>query len=178
MAANPRYLRTADDEDEDASSAADDADQGIEIDPDEGMRHARQTNRTRAPRQYADDGEDADSDQVIPDRVVRLTLPKPWAHLRIWAWLDYPEEVARLFSPKRADETDEEAGERVMEGMRTVITRHDSWRDREGLLPQPTSRAFWARISTPLARAITDSFFSAMRRNPTPPASRSRKPRS
>jgi hypothetical protein len=73
------------------------------------------------------DEEDAGSDQIIPDRVLPLKLPPPWSHLRIWAWLDYPEEVAKLFSPKDADETDEDAGERIMEGMRTVITRHDGW---------------------------------------------------
>lgn len=158
-------------EDELPPDDGDDLDDDQEVDVAEGVRHV-QAVRTRAPRQFADDGEDADSDQVIPDRVVRLVLPKPWAHLRIWAWLDYPEDVARLFRPKGPDETDEDAGERMMEGFRTVITRHDSWRDRDGLLPQPTSKRFWERVSTPLGRAITEAFFSAMRRNPTERASR------
>lgn len=148
-----------------------------EVDAEEGIRHARSAARAR-PRQEYDDEPDAGSDQMIPDRVMLLKLPPPWSHLRVWAWLDYPEEIAKLFSPKDADETDTDAGERIMEGMRSVITRHDGWRDRDGALPQPSSRKFWSRVSTPLARAITNSFFALMRSNPTPAASRKRKPRS
>jgi hypothetical protein len=62
--------------------------------------------------------------------------------------------------------------------MRTVITKHDGWEDADGVLPQPKSRKFWSRVSTPLARAITNSFFALMRSNPTPQASRKRKARS
>jgi hypothetical protein len=157
--------------DEDEDDEEDDEEQ--EVDAEEGIRHAR---GARPVARYAGE-EDAGSDQVIPDRVLPLKLPPPWSHLRIWAWLDYPEETARLFSPKAPDESDEEAGERIMEGMRIVITRHDGWRDRDGVLPQPSSRKFWSRVSTPLARAITNGFFALMRANPTQAASRKRKPR-
>jgi hypothetical protein len=155
--------------DEDEDDEEDDEEQ--EVDAEEGIRHAR---GARPVAKYADE-EDAGSDQVIPDRVLPLKLPPPWSHLRIWAWLDYPEEIAKLFGPKAPDETDEEAGERIMEGMRAVITRHDGWVMRGAKLPQPSSRKFWSMVSTPLARAITTSFFSLMRSNPTPAGSRKQK---
>ncbi len=180
----PARRRAADDDMPIGVVAADESDEEDEeedaqyLDDDEGLAHARLSLRPRPVRTRDDDEEDAATDQVIPDRVVRLQLPAPWRHLRIWAWLDYPEEVAKLFGPKAADESEDEAGERIMEGMRAVITRHDGWRDRDGLLPQPGNRKFWARLSTPLARAVTSAFFSVMRRNPTQQASRKRKPRS
>lgn len=175
-----RKRRRDDDEDAPLSITApdvedddEDDEDGPEVDVDEGVRHARDYRGRRSAED--DDDEDAGDDQTIPDRVVRLPLPKPWNQLRIWAWLDYPEEVAVLFGPKRADETDDDAGERIMDGLRTVITRHDGWRDRDGKLPQPSSRTFWRRVSTPLSRAIMEAFFAMIRRNPTPRASQKRK---
>ncbi len=178
MAAEPRRRRRQDDDDEgDAELSVvppryDDGDEGDgpEYSVEEGERHAR-SYRGRRPADDVDERDEEDDDQIIPDRVVRLPLPKPWNKLRIYAWLDYPEETAVLFGPKRDDETADDAGERIIEGLRQVITRHDGWRDRDGKMPQPSTRAFWRRISTPLSRAIMEAFFAAIRRNPTPAAS-------
>lgn len=179
MAETPGRRRRADDDDTDLPPDPRDDDEDAErpdYDIDEGVRHARQRARLQ-PVDDADDDE-ADDDQTIPDRVVKLPLPKPWNRLRIYAWLDFPEEVAVLFGPKRDDETADDAGERIIDGLRQCITRHDGWRDRDGKLPQPDSRAFWRRISTPLSKAIMEAFFAAIRRNPTAGASTSKRPRS
>lgn len=168
----PRHRRNDDDEAPLSMVPPDPDEDSDEGDGDEGLRHARRY------AQYADGDDDEEgADQIIPDRVVRLQLGKPWAHLKIYAWLDYPEEVAQLFGPKADEETPDEAGERVIRGLRTVIVKHAGWRDRAGKLPQPASRAFWERISTPLSKEIIAKLFEAIKRNPTPPASKNRKPR-
>lgn len=165
--------RPADDEDEDVTlfpvvddEDEEDEDDDQEDDEDEAAAEAPQYVVRRPVKTR--EGADADDDQIVPDRIVRLALPAPWKNLRIYAWLDYPEDIAAHFGPKRDDETNDDAGERIIEGMRKVIVKHDGWRDSRGhAYPQPSKRAFWTEISTPLARAITNAFFAAMRRNPT-----------
>lgn len=155
-----RVIPITDDDDED-----DDDDDDDESEDDEGGDEAAQYVVRRSNSR--DDG-GSDDDQIVPDRIVKLILPAPWKNLRIYAWLDYPEDIAAHFGPKRDDETQEDAGERIIEGMRKVIVKHDGWKNSRGqVYPQPNKRAFWTEISTPLARAITNAFFAAMRRNPT-----------
>lgn len=175
MAIPARKRRPIDDDDEplsveapDVEDEEDEEEEGGDIDVEEGVRHAQRYSRM-SPSRAVDD--DQDDDQTIPDRVIRLTLPKPWSHLKLWVWLDYPEEVARLFGPKQAEESDDEAGERIIEGLRAVVVKHGGWRDRHGRLPQPGSREFWTRVSTPLSKAIISKLFEMIRRNPTPAAS-------
>lgn len=178
MAVEPRRRRRPDDDDAPLAVVPpdvddlddDDEDDGPEVDADEGMRHARRYSRAVNDL----DGDEESGDQLIPDRVVKLALPKPWTHLKLWVWLDYPEEVARLFGPKQDDESDDEAGERIIEGLRSVVVKHGGWSDRQGRLPQPSTRAFWNRVSTPLSKAIISKLFEAIRRNPTPAASEKR----
>jgi hypothetical protein len=185
VAISRRTRRPDDDEDEvglavlppdDPEDGDDEEDDEPEVDVAEGVRHARSYARARSAPSVDDDGGD---DQTIPDRVVLLRLPKPWERLKLWVWLDYPEDVATLLKPRDTDagETVEDAGERMMEFFRTTVVKHGGWRDRDGLLPQPRSRAFWARISTPLSRAIFQEFMAVIRRNPTPAASKKPKRR-
>src|SRR4051794_2533736 len=88
----------------------DDDDETVELDEPE-VRYVRPRRVSAAER-----GDDND-EQVIPDRVLRIPLPPPWAHLRIYGWFDYPKEVADRMSPVEG-ETAEEASERVMEVLR------------------------------------------------------------
>lgn len=125
-------------------------------------------------RPSAGERDDETDDQQIPDRVLRIPLPQPWTHLRIYGWFDYPKDIAdRMVAAE--GETGEEAGQRVMDVLRDVIVQHDGWkdpRDRKTVLPQPSSRKFWDRIPNPLAAAIVRSYFSLVKRNPTPQVSK------
>lgn len=133
----------------------------------------RYVRRTPPQSEQEDDG----ADQVIPDRVLRIALPAPWAHLRIYGWFDYPKDVADRMTTVEGEST-EETQQRVMEVLREVIVQHDGWKDRTGKpLPQPSSAKFWDLIPNPLATAIVRQYFAMVKRNPTPPGSRKGKPR-
>ena len=105
----------------------------------------------------------------IMNRTPWLDLPDPFDNLRIRVWLDYPRDVAELWTTQEG-ETAEEASERMLEACRSTFLEHDGWEDgREGEtnpetgkaygpLPQPTEAEFWARIPTPLAKALIVRF--------------------
>ena len=105
----------------------------------------------------------------IMNRTPWLDLPDPFDNLRIRVWLDYPRDVAELWTSQEG-ETAEEASERMLDACRSTFLEHDGWEDgREdemnpetgeeyGALPQPTTTEFWARIPTPLAKALIVRF--------------------
>lgn len=174
--AAPKRRRPDDDDEDDEDLRViplnDDDDDDEQEDDEEEEEETEEAAQYVVRRPAGRASESVDDDQTVPDRIVKLSLPPPWKALRIYAWLDYPEDIAAHFGPKRDDETNEDAGERIIEGMRKVIVKHDGWKNSQGhVYPQPNRRAFWTEISTPLARAITNAFFAAMRRNPTQPGS-------
>jgi hypothetical protein len=120
----------------------------------------------------------------IVNRVPWLDLPAPFDNLRIRAWLDYPQEVAELWTAPEtkpdgtAGETREEQNTRILEACKNVFLEHDGWEDEDGLLPGPETDEFWQRISTQLGKAIVTRFFEELTGNPTFRASRRTKPAS
>lgn len=99
----------------------------------------------------------------IANRTPWLDLPEPFDNLRFRAWLDYPQDVAEWLTAV-PDETPEQAAERIMSFLRSVILQHDGWEmdDDLGPLQQPDTDEFWQRIPTPLGRAISERFFEEL----------------
>lgn len=98
----------------------------------------------------------------IANRTPWIDLPEPFDNLRVRIWLDYPQEIAD-FLTKPETETQEQANQRVMEFLKSVILQHDGWEDDDGaVLPQPDTDEFWERIPTPLGRALSESFFAEL----------------
>lgn len=111
----------------------------------------------------------------IANRTPWLDLPEPFDNLKIRVWLDYPQDVAFLWTPVE-NETKDAATKRVMEACKSVFLAHDGWEDEDGeIMPQPDTDEFWQRISTPLGAALVTRFFSEINGNPTSGASRKRK---
>lgn len=134
---------------------------------------------------------------MIADRTPWLDLPAPWDNLEIRAWLDYPKDVADLWT-KPENESPEDANDRVMMACQQIFLDHraaclpgvdanghehasdpqlcrqihEPWQDAQGALPPPQDRDFWERISTPLGAAIVTRFFEEMQGNPTHRSSR------
>jgi hypothetical protein len=96
----------------------------------------------------------------IANRTPWLDLPEPYDNLRVRVWLDYPQEIAELLTAP-AEETPEQASARMMEFFKGVILQHDGWEmdDDGGPLQAPDTDEFWARIPTPLGRAVGMRFF-------------------
>lgn len=174
MAVNKR--RRPDDDDEPSMAVVGDDTDDDEQDEDDEEQALPPVRYVRRQPPQSEQDDDA-AEQVIPDRVLRIALPAPWAHLRIYGWFDYPKEVADRLSPSEGEAPDE-AQQRVMEVLREVIVQHDGWKDRRGrVLPQPSSAKFWELIPSALATAIVRQYFGMVKRNPTPPGSRKSKPK-
>lgn len=117
-------------------------------------------------------GHDAGAGDVrgkrIANRTPWLDLPEPFDNLQIRAWLDYPQEIAEMWTapgPKldgTPGETPEEASVRILEACKNVFLEHDGWEDDDGPLPGPDTDEFWQRISTPLGRAVVERFFEEL----------------
>jgi hypothetical protein len=117
----------------------------------------------------------------IANRTPWLSLPAPFDNLEIQAWLDYPKDVADLWTPKDG-ETVQERSKRVMSACQSVFLAHRGadggpWEDEDGVLPGPEIEEFWNRISTPLGSAIVTAFFAEISGNPTSRVSRRHKKR-
>jgi hypothetical protein len=100
----------------------------------------------------------------IANRTPWLDLPEPFDNLQIRAWLDYPQEIAELWTAPD-NETKEAASARILEACKNVFLEHDGWEDEDGLLPGPDTDEFWQRISTPLGRAVVERFFAELQGN-------------
>jgi hypothetical protein len=106
----------------------------------------------------------------IANRVVWIQLPEPYDNLEFQAWLDYPREVAMLWTPVE-NETARERGARTILAARETFLHHrgisdqEPWQDEDGELPSPTTQEFWNRIPTALGGAMLTAFFEEMAGN-------------
>lgn len=106
----------------------------------------------------------------IANRTVWLDLAEPFDNLQIKAWLDYPREVAVLWTPIDG-ETTAERGRRTILASRETFLEHrgrdngEPWEDEDGVLPPPTEQEFWERIPTPLGGAIITAFYEELSGN-------------
>lgn len=125
---------------------------------------------------------------IIATRTPWLDLATPFDNLEIRAWLDYPKNIADLWTPAE-NETSEEQSARLMLACQNTFLGHreacqhqaDSqtcreyhapWTDGDGTLPETSDSEFWERIPTSLYRAIISRFSEEMAENPTNRASR------
>ena len=103
----------------------------------------------------------------IANRAPWIELPEPFDNLKVRVWLDYPQDVANLLIA-REGETQAQSGQRISTFLKEVVLEHDGWEDDDGVLPRPDTNEFWARIPTPLGRAIAEGFFAELQAGKSP----------
>lgn len=123
---------------------------------------------------------------MISNRTPWIELPDPFDNLSVRVWLDYPHEIAMLWTTPapKADgapsETPEEGAIRVREACKAVFLDHRGvdggpWEDEDGTLPSPDTDEFWERVPNALVRAMIACFFEEMNESPLSRRSRKKK---